>query len=288
MKKSCILVIDDEDIFREDLATILRRAGYTCETAENAVTGIQKAVEHSPDIILSDIAMPDRLGTDILPELQTASPGVAIIMLTAYGDLESALLAFRQGAVDYLLKPITREELLKKIDRLDEQIQLAQEVSRLRKIISAKEDEQRLVGESPSMLSVKHQIERIADVDTPILITGESGTGKEVIAREIHRKSSRKTAPFLAINCGAIPDQLLESELFGHAKGAFTGAAEARMGFFEMAGEGTLLLDEIGDMPLSLQSKLLRALEEKEFFRVGGTQAISLNARIISSTNRNL
>jgi two-component system response regulator HydG len=286
MNSSKILIIDDEEMFREDLAIMLRRAGYHCDTAENAEQGIKAAQEASPDIILSDIVMPDKLGTEILPDLQAASPGVAIIMLTAFGDLESALQAFRLGAVDYLLKPISRDELLKKIGRLDEQLRLTQEVSRLRKIISGSDETQNLIGDSPSMVAVKDQIERVAGVDTLVLITGESGTGKEVVAKELHRMSERSEAPFLAINCGAIPDQLLESELFGHVKGAFTGATAARMGFFELAGEGTLLLDEIGDMPLNLQTKLLRALEEKEFYRVGSTQAIPLKARVVSSTNR--
>jgi DNA-binding NtrC family response regulator len=288
VNKSQVLIIDDEDLFREDLATMLRRAGYTCHTAEDAAQGIQLSKEYHPEIILSDIVLPDRLGTEIIGELRAASPGVAIIMLTAYGDLESALEAFRMGSVDYLLKPVSKDELMNKIGRIDEQMRLSQEVSRLRKIVYEDAQSKSFVGKSPSVSAVRDFIRRVATVDSPILITGESGTGKEVVAREVHKHGNRSKDPFLAINCGAIPDQLLESELFGHVKGAFTGATESKMGFFELAGEGTLLLDEIGDMPLSLQTKLLRALEEKEFFKVGSTRPIPLRARIISSTNRDL
>lgn len=267
---------------------MLRRDGYECDTAENAKKGLEAAREHLPDIILSDIVMPDRLGTEIIADLQAASPGVAIIMLTAFGDLESALQAFRQGAVDYLLKPVSREELLEKIGRLDKQRRLTQEVTQLRQIVSKRGPDEAIIGESPLMLAVKDQLERIATVNTTLLISGESGVGKEVVARELHQLSDRSEAPFLAINCGAIPDQLLESELFGHVKGAFTGASTERIGFFELAGDGTLLLDEIGDMPLNLQTKLLRALEQREFYRVGSSRASPLKARILSSTNRDL
>lgn len=288
MKHSQILIIDDEDLFREDLAVMLRREGYRCHTAENAERGIKTATEIHPDIILSDIAMPDRLGTEIIGDLQAVSPMAAIIMITAFGNLESAIDAFRLGATDYLLKPLSKDELLNKISRLEEHLQLRDEVFRLRAIVRDRQKSDSLFWKSPPMLTVKDYVTRVAEVDSTVLITGESGSGKEVVAREIHRLSSRSKAPFLAINCSAIPDQLLESELFGHKKGAFTGAIESRIGFFEMAKDGTLLLDEIGEMPLNLQTKLLRTLEQKEFYQVGSTQPTTLKARIISSTNRDL
>jgi len=287
MKRS-ILIIDDEALFREDLAILLRRAGYDVFTACDAGSGVEESRRLRPDIVLCDLSLPDRSGLEIIGELRTVGPDTAVIMITAFGDMDSALSAFRFGAVDYLLKPVSRDELMRKINGIDQHMKLQEEVSRLRQIINQREKMDPLIGESRSMKSVKEYIRRVAPVDSSVLITGESGTGKEIVAREVHRQSQRSDAPFLALNCGAIPDQLLESELFGHTRGAFTGATDSRKGFFELAGEGTLLLDEIGDMPSSLQAKLLRALEQKEFFPVGSSVALPLCARILSSTNRNL
>ena len=243
MKRS-ILIIDDEDLFREDLAVLLRRAGYEVFTACDAKSGLDVSQNKRPDIVLCDLSLPDRSGVDILSELRSVGPDTPVIMITAYGDMDTALGAFRMGAVDYLLKPVSQDELMRKIGGIDQHLKLQEEVARLRQIINQRQEMNALVGESPSLRTVKDLIRRVASADSPVLITGESGTGKEIVAREIHRRSARSDAPFLALNCGAIPDQLLESELF--------------------------------------------ALEQKEFFRVGSSEAIPLKARILSSTNRNL
>ena len=287
MKRS-ILIIDDENLYREDLAVLLRRAGFEVFTACDAKSGLEVSQNKRPDIVLCDLSLPDRSGVDILTELRSVGPDTPVIMITAYGDIDSVLGAFRLGAVDYLLKPVSQDELMRKVGAIDQHLKLQDEVSRLRQIVNQRHKMDALIGESPSLRSVRDLIRRVASADSPVLITGESGTGKEIVAREIHRRSTRSDAPFLALNCGAIPDQLLESELFGHTRGAFTGATDSRKGFFELAGEGTLLLDEIGDMPSNLQAKLLRALEQKEFFRVGSSEAMPLKARILSSTNRDL
>ncbi len=283
-----ILIIDDEDLFREDLALLLSRKGYECRTAATAEEGLQRAGEFFPDVILSDIVMPGKSGIDILEELQQINPGGNIIIMTAFGTLETAIEAFRKGAVDYVLKPPVIEDVLNRIQRILEHQRLLQEIKQLRREINEDLAALPLVGKSAAMKRVLELIEKVAPTNSTVLITGESGTGKELVARAVHERSPVSTEPFVAINCAGFQETLLESELFGHVKGAFTGATRDKAGFFETAGEGTIFLDEISEMPLSLQSKLLRVLEQREFYRVGGTNLIPMKARIIAATNKNL
>ncbi len=283
-----ILIIDDEDLFREDLGVVLARQGYDCRTAPTAEEGLQIFREFMPDIVLSDIVLPGKSGVEILEELRQIHPGCTIIMMTAYGDLETAVEAFRQGAADYILKPLVIEDLLRKIERIEAFKELQQEILVLRRELFHDSESLQLVGKSPSMQKVLEQLQKVAPTSSTVLIHGESGTGKEVVARAIHQHSERRDRPFLALNCSGFQETLLESELFGHEQGAFTGATRTKEGFFEVVGEGTLLLDEISEMPLPLQSKLLRVLEAREFYRVGGTRAIPLKARIIAATNKDL
>ena len=288
MAISKILIIDDEELFREDLATILTSKGYVCETAENPNTAMAKLTEFNPDIILSDIMMPGKSGLELLEEIKSILPSVSVIMMTAYGTLETAVEAFRKGAADYILKPLVIEDLTNKLKRLEEFNRLTQEVEYLRRRINSGVSENSFVFESPRMKAILAEVEKVAPKMSNILISGESGTGKEVIAKLIHDLSGRKEEPFIAINCAGLQENLLESELFGHAKGAFTGAVSDKAGFFEIAGEGTIFLDEISEMPLLLQSKLLRVLEQREFYRVGDTKVIQMKARIITATNKDL
>jgi DNA-binding NtrC family response regulator len=283
-----ILIIDDEDLFREDLALLLSRKGFQCRTAATAEEALAIVSEFQPNIILSDIVMPGKSGIEILEDLQRIHPPGNVIMMTAFGTLETAIEAFRKGAVDYVLKPPAMDELLNKIRRIIEHQQILMELKLLRRDVSEDIASLSLVGKSAAMQKVLELIEKVAPTNSTVLITGESGTGKELVARALHQLSSVNQEPFVAINCAGFQETLLESELFGHVKGAFTGAAKDKAGFFETAGEGTIFLDEISEMPPSLQSKLLRVLEQREFYRVGGTTLIPMKARIIAATNKNL
>ena len=283
-----ILIIDDEELFREDLAMILREKDFDCKTAANAAEGLKLIAEFMPDIILSDIVMPDKNGVDILDDIFIIHPDTSVIMMTAFGTLETAIQAFRKGAVDYILKPFVIEDVLNKINRIWENKKLIQEIKYLRREISSDINSLSLDSKSNVMQNVIELINKVAPQNSTVLITGESGTGKELTAKAIHEFSNKKNEPFVAINCSGFQESLLESELFGHVKGAFTGAVKDKEGFFVTAGEGTILLDEISEMPVALQSKLLRVLEQKEFYQVGGTKVIPMKARVIAATNRNL
>ncbi len=283
-----ILIIDDEELFREDLAIILSRKGYDCKTAANADEGLKLVTEFLPEIILSDIVMPDKNGIDLLNDILQVQPEAAVIMMTAFGTLETAVNAFRKGAVDYILKPLVIEDLLNKISRLSEQKKLIREIKYLRRETSEDIKSITILSKSDLMMQVIHLIKKVAPQKSTVLISGESGTGKELVAKAIHEYSEKKDEPFIAINCSGFQESLLESELFGHVKGAFTGAVKDKEGFFETAGDGTIFLDEIAEMPVSLQSKLLRVLEEREFYPVGGTKIHPMKARVIAATNKNL
>ncbi len=283
-----ILIIDDEDLFREDLAMLLSQQGYECKTAATAEAGLDIAREFLPDIVLSDIVLPGKNGIEILDDLRQINPSCTIMMMTAFGTLETAVEAFRRGAADYIVKPLVIDDLLRKIQRIEEFQNLQREIQLLRRELFRESETLPVVGKSPAMQRVMEMIQKVAPTSSTVLICGESGTGKEVVAQAIHQSSPRKNKPFLALNCSGFQETLLESELFGHEQGAFTGATRSKAGFFEVAGEGTLLLDEISEMPLSLQSKLLRVLEAREFFRVGGTKPIPVHARIIAATNKDL
>ena len=283
-----VLIIDDEDLFREDLAVLLRRHGHECETASNGEEGVALAQEFDPDVVLCDLVMPGKAGMETLSEILQISPESSVVLITAYGTLESAVDAFRMGAADYITKPLLIKDVLQKIDRLTKYKRLSQEVKFLRRKVSQNVESLTMIGHSRPMKDVLELITKVAPTRSTVLVIGESGTGKELVARGIHDLSNPKDLSFVAISCAGVPEHLLESELFGHVEGAFTGAIADKIGFFELASEGTLLLDEIGEMPLALQTKLLRVLEQREFYRVGQTKPIPLRARVVAATNKNL
>jgi DNA-binding NtrC family response regulator len=283
-----LLLIDDEDLFREDLASLLRQEGFACRTASSGEEGLRVAEEEIPDIVLCDLIMPGMGGLDVVDGLAKLCPETCVMVLTAYGSMETAVEAFRKGAVDYILKPVVQQDLVLKVRRCLEHRRLRQEVRYLRRHLSEVSVGTNLVGKSPAMIAARSTIQKIASAESTVLITGESGTGKEVVARAIHESGPGPERPFVAVNCAALPRDLFESELFGHVRGAYTGAHRDKAGFFEVAEGGTLFLDEISELPLDLQPKLLRAIELQEITRVGSTRPISIHARIIATTNRDL
>ena len=285
--KARILIVDDEAPLRTVLSHALRKEGYEVTTADDAPAAIALIRRGpAPDLLISDLRMPGGSGIDVLRALREASPDAVGILLTAYASAETAVQATRLGAVDYLTKPFNVDDVRQRVARLIE----AKRLSAERVVPSAPPASQEFfpAGKSRRILDVILMIARAAQSDTNVLITGESGTGKEWTAREIHRQSKRQSAPFVAVNCGAFSESLLESELFGHMKGAFTGAVEAKKGLFEAAHGGTLFLDEVGETSLGMQVKLLRVLQERRFRRVGGTQELEADVRFIAATNRNL
>ncbi|GAB4379665.1 MAG: sigma-54 dependent transcriptional regulator [Calditrichia bacterium] len=283
-----ILIIDDEQSQRDILADILTDAGYQVECAAGGEEGLQHIFRNDIPLVLTDLKMPDKDKLTVLQETLAFNPDIQVVLMTAFGSIPSAVSAIKSGAYDYLTKPFKKEELLRVIHRAAEKAALSMENRQLREEMSQRFSYHNLIGTSPAMQGIFRLIERIKDIDATVLITGESGTGKELVARAIHFSGSRKNGPFVAVNCGAIPENLIESELFGHEKGSFTGASRSFTGRFEQAQNGTIFLDEIGAMPLSLQVKLLRVLQEKTVIKVGGTQPIHLNVRVISATNENL
>ncbi len=283
-----ILVVDDEEIIRESLSYVLRKEGYIVEEAENGKVAYEKFLEDSFDLVITDLEMPGMKGIELLAEVRKINVHTAVIIITAFASLDTAISALRNGASDYLLKPVEFDELLIKIKRLFEIKNLLLENSILRKEIQRNYDFENIVGKSGSIKKIYEMIQTVAETDSTVLITGNSGTGKELVARALHFKSKRKNKPFIAVNCGAISENLIESELFGHKKGAFTGAITDKEGYIKAADGGTLFLDEISELPLQLQVKFLRALQEKEYTPVGSTASIPVNVRFIASTNREL
>ncbi len=283
-----ILFADDETDFRSAVAGVLRSAGHRVDEAssgEEAATFLRKDVF---DVIISDLRMPGGNGIDLLREAASRIPDCILIILTAYGSLETAIEAVRIGAHDYMLKPVNVEALLRKVELLVRHQATLAENRFLRGALETALSPTGFVGGSGAIAELRRLIAKVAPTDSTVLITGETGTGKEVVARSIHQASPRHDRPFVAINCGSIPESLLESELFGHTRGAFTGADRDKRGLFEVAGSGTIFLDEIGEMPLTLQPKVLRALEAREILRVGATTPIPVSARIIAATHREL
>jgi DNA-binding NtrC family response regulator len=283
-----ILVIDDEKSQRDILHDILIDAGYRITLAEDGEKGIEKLKDNTITIVLTDLKMPNKSGLDVLREVQKTNPGVQVIIMTAFGSIPSAVQAIKDGAYDYLTKPFNKEDLLRVITRATEKVELLQENKRLKAEVADRYQFHHIIGKSALMRHIYHMIEKISSIEATVLITGESGTGKELVARAIHYNGSRKDGPFIALNCSAIPDSLIESELFGHEKGAFTGASRSHSGKFEQAQNGTIFLDEIGTMRPDLQIKLLRILQEKTVTPVGSQNAITLNVRIIAATNEDL
>ncbi len=260
----------------------LAMEGLDSDTAENGLSAKRLLRENPYDAVLMDLRMPGMSGLDVIRWMRGEGFRTPVIMISAHGDISDAVEALKQGAQDYIVKPFDPEEVVIRLKSLVE-------ATGLRRIAEQERpDESGLIGESPDMVAIKHVIAKIAPSPATVLITGESGTGKEVVAREIHRQSRLSSGPFVAINIGGVPENLLESELFGYEKGAFTGAVQRKMGLFELASGGTLFLDEIGDMPLPLQVKILRVLQERRITRLGGTEPIPINARIIAATNKNL
>ncbi len=283
-----ILVVDDEEIIRDSLFYILEKEGYEVDKAENGKTAYDKMIANHFDLVITDIEMPVMRGTELLEKITTLNVQTSVIVITAFGSLETAITALRNGASDYILKPVEFDELLIKTKRLFEVKDLLLENRVLREEIHRKYDFENIVGKANSIKKVYEMIEAVAETDSTVLISGNSGTGKELVARALHYKSHRKNKPFVAVNCGAISENLIESELFGHKKGAFTGAISDKDGYMKAANGGTLFLDEISEMPPQLQVKLLRAIQEKEYTPVGTTVSLSVNTRFIATTNRNL
>ena len=283
-----VLVVDDEEIIRDSLSYVLEKEGYEIHKAENGKIAYDKMIENHFDLVITDIEMPVMKGTELLEKIKTLDAQTSVIMITAYGSLDTAITALRNGANDYILKPVEFDELLFKAKRLFEVKDLLLENKILREEIHRKYDFENIVGKSSNIKKVYEMIEAVAETDTTVLISGNSGTGKELVARALHYKSHRRNKPFIAVNCGAISENLIESELFGHKKGAFTGAISDKEGYMKAANGGTLFLDEISEMPPQLQVKLLRAIQEKEYTPVGTTISLSVNTRFIATTNRNL
>jgi two-component system, NtrC family, response regulator AtoC len=286
--KELILIVEDEALIRLSLAARLRDEGYEVVEAETGAEGIAALESKRVDLVLLDFRLPDLDGLEVLERIAPRYPGLVTIMMTAYGTIEGVVRAMRAGAYTYVRKPFELDEIVEHVRRGLETTQLRREVERLRRE-AAGSAEVKLVGRSPWLREVEGVIERLNEVGTSsVLILGESGTGKSLLARRLHATSARAKAPLMTITCTDFSDQLLESELFGHEKGAFTGADRTKRGLIELAEGGTVFLDEIGDMPLSLQAKLLRFLEERRFRRVGGTREIAVDVRIVAATNRDL
>jgi len=288
MTASRILIVDDEAPIREGLKELLNGWGYDTRSASDSKTALEIAETFSPQLILSDLMMPGLSGLELMAQIREQSPNVAFILLTGHGTIENAMQAMREGAHDYLTKPVDLDRLRVVIERALEIVRDRDELVRLTNDLADRGQFGRLVGSSPAMRKVYRLVQQAAPSRASVLLTGESGTGKEVVARTIHEMSPRRNRPFVAVNCAAIPETLLESEILGHEKGSFTGATSARAGCFEQANGGTLLLDEIGEMPPELQAKLLRVLEERTLRRVGGRQEFPVDVRVLSSTNVNI
>ena len=283
-----ILVVDDEEIIRESLSYILRKEKYEVEEARNGRIAFEMLKESSYDLLITDLEMPEMKGIELLDELRKINLQTNTIVITAYGSMETAIASLRSGASDYILKPVEFDELLIKVKKLFEVRDLHLENRILRRELQRDYDYTNIIGKSPAIGQIFDMIKAVADTDSTVLISGNSGTGKELVAKALHFNSKRANKPFIALNCGAISENLIESELFGHKKGAFTGAISDKEGFIKAAEAGTLFLDEISEMPPQLQVKLLRAIQEKEYTPVGTTISLPVNVRFIASTNRNL
>jgi len=283
-----ILIVDDDTAFQGMLREAVSEKGFDVESAYSAEEGVARAAEGGYNLILLDVRLPGMSGIEAIPRIREVSPATEIIVMTGYAEKDSAMQAIRQGAYDYFTKPFSLAEMEIVIRRALEKQRLQRQVRSLRRTLDKEGPAGRIIGQSEAMWRVKELVERVAPLDATVLIIGETGTGKELIADTVHALSARSAGPFVKINCAAIPENLLESELFGHEKGSFTGALSAKRGKFELASGGTILLDEIGDMPLHLQPKLLRAVEQKQVERVGGAKAIACDVRIVAATNVDL
>ena len=283
-----ILVIDDDSSLRRVLEYNLQQEGYDVCTAADGDSGLRLFAEKAPAVVITDLKMPGKSGFEVLSAVKERSPATVVIVLTAFGAIDTAVEAMKLGAFHYLTKPFNREELKVTVLKALQLQGLSEENRLLKEELSGREEFKRIVGTSRAMEGVFSVVRKVADTEATILITGESGTGKELVARAIHSGSSRRGAPFVAVNCAAIPRDLLESELFGHVKGAFTGAIRDKEGKFQLADGGTIFLDEVGDLPLELQPKLLRVLQERVVEPVGGTSLQKIDLRVVAATNADL
>ncbi|MCB1181552.1 MAG: sigma-54-dependent Fis family transcriptional regulator [Chlamydiia bacterium] len=280
-----ILIADDELLIRNFLAEALARKGYEVTVTENGKKALSAFKQNPCELVITDMKMPEMGGLELLTKIKEISPQTLVIVITAFGTIENAVEAMSKGAFHYLLKPFTPECLEVMIKKAYEHLALVQENAFLKE---KEKVSHKIIATSPQMQTILAEVKRVAKSHATILINGESGTGKEVIAQAIHAFSQRATKPFIKVNCAAIPDTLIESEFFGHEKGAFTGASQKRIGRFELADHGTLLLDEVTEIPINLQPKLLRVIQEQEFERVGGTRPISVDTRLVATSNRDL
>ena len=282
-----ILIIDDERSIRRALREILEFENFEVDEAEDGLDGLEKAKAQFYDIIFCDIKMPKMDGMEVLSELQKEKVESPIIMISGHGNIETAVEAIKKGAFDFIEKPLDLNRILVTIRNANDKQTLVEETKILKKTVQRFKGSS-IIGETPEIVKIKEMIAKVAPSDARVLITGENGTGKELVARSLHDNSARKEQPFIEVNCAAIPSELIESELFGHEKGAFTSAVKQKKGKFELASGGTLFLDEIGDMSASAQAKVLRALQENTIQRVGGEKNISVTPRVIAATNKNL
>ena len=279
-----ILIIDDERSIRNSLKEILVDEGYDVDLAENGAQGCAMADKEKYSVIFCDIKMPEMDGLEVLEKLHQMGVDAAVVMISGHGDINVAVECIKKGAFDFIPKPLDLNRILITIKNATEKVSLVKETKILKKKVYGQE----MIGESPALLQVKDMIEKVAPTDARVLIVGSNGTGKELVARNLHQKSSRSAAPYIEVNCAAIPSELIESELFGHEKGAFTSAIKQHKGKFEQADGGTLFLDEIGDMSLAAQAKVLRVLQEKKLSRVGSDKDITVDVRVLAATNKNL
>jgi DNA-binding NtrC family response regulator len=287
-RKGRVLIVDDEANARTALAELLRDEGYVTETAADGFKALPKVEEFAPDVVVTDLKMPGMDGLELMRKVRERDPDIVLIMMTAFGAVDSAVRAMRDGAADYITKPVSVDELALVLERELERKRLRAEAGQLRERLAARNRVSNIIGSSPQMQQVFDTVLQVAPSRASVLITGESGTGKELIAAALHEHSPRAKGPFIKLHCAALAETLLESELFGHERGSFTGAAGRRDGRFQQADQGTLFLDEIGEITPATQVKLLRFLQEHEFERVGGNQTIKVDVRVIAATNRNL
>ena len=279
-----ILIVDDERSIRNSLKEILTDEGYETDVAEDGAQGCEMAEKERYNVIFCDIKMPNMDGIEVLDKLHQDGVDSAVIMISGHGDIDTAVECIKKGAFDFIQKPLDLNRILITIKNATEKVSLVKETRILKKKVYG----QQMIGESPEIVRVREMIERVAPTDARVLITGSNGTGKELVARNLHQKSNRSSMPYIEVNCAAIPSELIESELFGHEKGAFTSAIKQHKGKFEQADGGTLFLDEIGDMSLAAQAKVLRVLQEKKLSRVGSDKDIQVDVRVIAATNKNL
>ena len=283
-----ILIIDDERSIRRTLKEILEFESYEVEAVEDGVAGVKEAMANSYDVIFCDIKMPQMDGMEVLTKLKNDGLETPVIMISGHGNIETAVESIRNGAYDFIEKPLDLNRILVTIKNALEKTNLVEETKVLKKVIKKQSKHSAIIGESKPIQDIRDMITKVAPSDARVMITGPNGSGKELIARQLHDQSNRKKGPFIEVNCAAIPSELIESELFGHEKGAFTSAVKQKKGKFELASDGTLFLDEIGDMSASAQAKVLRALQENRITRVGGEKDIKVNPRVVAATNKDL